>query len=608
MTFSCARSLGAGLAVACVTLATSLTPAAVPAASAQTVNGALPTPLPLFPPDNWWNVNVSAAPLDTKSASFISFIGTTRRLHADMGGSAHDPTDPQQIYGLPYIVVPGTQKLVPVTFRYSGESDKGAPGRPAGYPIPEQVKTQAGWMEGGAPAGSTSTLDSNRGDRHMLIVDKDNKILYELFSVKWNNTAKRWEAGSGAVWPLTSNYRRPEGWTSADASGMAILPGLIRYDEAFGTAAIKHALRVTVRATNGYVYPASHKAGSTTGALPMGARLRLKSTVNISSYPAHVQKIFQAMKTYGLIVADNGSDMFIQGTSDPRWESKMDSIQTAFRSLNAGMFQVVKLGWKPTTPTTPPPSSSGVASETLEANAVETPDAIAVAGQSADAMVVEPSVEQSSQTSGAFRRYFAEGATNSALATRFTVMNPGEAPASVQFTFLTADGKTVTHAESVAARGQVTLDPASVKGLEQGAYSTVVESDVDVVVDRDLEGQHSPGSAEAGTRWGFADGGAQTFILIANTSAQAGDARVTLRFEDGREATKTYALPANSRTTVQVATDFPAAANGKHFGAIVESVGDQPAAIVVERTIYTTIKGAQTLGSNATATRLSDQP
>ncbi len=178
--------------------------------------------------------------------------------------------------------MPGTQPLVPVTFvDYADESDAGAPGRPPGYPIPEQAKTQAGWIEGGAP-GSVEP----EGDRHMLIVDRDNRIVYELYRAHWNAGLNRWEAGSGAVFPLTSNLRRPDGWTSADAAGLAILPGLVRYDEAFGTDPIRHAFRVTVRATNGYVFPASHRAGNNSSALPMGARLRLKASVDISGYPA----------------------------------------------------------------------------------------------------------------------------------------------------------------------------------------------------------------------------------------------------------------------------------------------------------------------------------
>jgi hypothetical protein len=144
---------------------------------------------------------------------------------------------------------------------------------------------------------------------------------------------------------MNTNGRRPDAWTSADAAGLAILPGLVRYDEAFGTAEIQHAFRVTVRATNGYVYPASHRAGSTSGALPMGARLRLKAGRDLSGFTPEAQRIFRAMKRYGLIVADNGSDMYISGTYDTRWDNSV--LNPAFRALTAADFEVVALGYQP---------------------------------------------------------------------------------------------------------------------------------------------------------------------------------------------------------------------------------------------------------------------
>jgi hypothetical protein len=168
-------------------------------------------------------------------------------------------------------------------------------------------------------------------------------LLYELYALHWSGS--RWEAGSGAVFLLDSNGRRPEGWTSADAAGLAILPGLVRYDEVYGPDPIRHAFRVTVRSSNGYVYPASHRAGDTAGALPMGARLRLKASKDLSSFAEPLRKIFQAMKTYGLIVADNGSDMYVSGTYDARWDN--DLLNPAFAALKAGDFEVVQLGWQP---------------------------------------------------------------------------------------------------------------------------------------------------------------------------------------------------------------------------------------------------------------------
>jgi hypothetical protein len=183
----------------------------------------------------------------------------------------------------------------------------------------------------------------------LLIVDRERNHVYELYNVYFDGARQQWMAGSGAFFDMNSNTRRPETWTSADAAGLAILPGLVRYDEVYdpNINEIRHGFRVTVRATNGYVYPASHRAGSTPGALPMGARLRLKANVDVvqrSSDP-NVQKIFRAMQKYGLIVADNGSDMFVTGTYDSRWNN--DVLNPAFRALSANDFEVIQLGYNP---------------------------------------------------------------------------------------------------------------------------------------------------------------------------------------------------------------------------------------------------------------------
>ena len=292
-------------------------------------------PRQLFPSTNWWNLDVSSAPVDARSAALIAWIsGRTaatptaiRRLHPDFGPPP---------YGIPYVVVGSDQPRVPVTFEYADESDVGYNGT-EGYPIPAEAKTQPNYIEGGVAGGGTS------GDRHLLMVDRDRWVLYETFATHWNSTLGRWEAGSGAIFDLRSNLRRPEGWTSADAAGLAILPGLVRYDEVFGAGEITHAFRVTTRATNGYVWPASHAAGSNPSAPPMGTRLRLKASRSLSGYAPEIQKIFRAMQRYGLIVADNGSDMYISGTMDARWNN--DVLNPAFRSLTADDFEVVQLGW-----------------------------------------------------------------------------------------------------------------------------------------------------------------------------------------------------------------------------------------------------------------------
>src|SRR6058998_2042330 len=314
-----------------------------------TVGGALPAPLPLFPADNWWNLDISAWPVDPNSTSYISFInnGGARHLHPDFGGNAPTPEDPYACYGMPYVVVSGVSSadLVPVEFAYADESDGVDHATNTSfpfYPVPAQAITQPYWIEGGDP-GNVDLRSSQ--DRHLLIVDYERNHLYELYNVYFNPTQGRWYGGSGAFFDMNTNDRRPEGWTSADAAGLAILPGLVRYDEVFGSDPIRHAFRVTVRRSNGYVYPASHRAGSTSGALPMGARLRLKASKDISGFPEPMRRIFQAMKTYGLIVADNGSDMYVSGTYDTRWNN--DVLNPAFGAIKASDFEVVKLGWQP---------------------------------------------------------------------------------------------------------------------------------------------------------------------------------------------------------------------------------------------------------------------
>jgi hypothetical protein len=314
-------SIGIGLAVV---------QAAAPPVLLEPLNGRQ-----VFPANNWWNQDISAAPVDSRSAQLIDFISNRsasnptaiRRLHPDFGPPP---------YGIPYVVVSGDQPRLMPTFGYDDESDTGIVGLP-GYPIPEQAKSLPNYIEGAVPGGGSS------GDRHLLVIDRDRWVLYETFATSWNAGLGRWDAGSGAIFDLSSNARRPEGWTSADAAGLAIFPGLVRYDEASGSAEITHAFRVTTRATNGYVWPASHRAGSNASAPPLGTRLRLKASKDISAHPQEVQRIFRAMKRYGLIVADNGSDMYISGTMDARWDN--DILNPAFRSLTADDFEVIQLGW-----------------------------------------------------------------------------------------------------------------------------------------------------------------------------------------------------------------------------------------------------------------------
>jgi hypothetical protein len=319
-------------------------------AAGPVANGPLPGPFPLFPATNWWNLDISSAPVDPNSAAFLTFIGLTRGMHPDFGGDVS--TGSVQIYGIPYAVVDGTQPKVAVQFQYYDESDgvshPGSTGFPF-YPIPDEAKTQSHWIEGGEPGNQDLR---STADRHLLIVDRDNKLLYELYNVFWNGS--QWLAGSGAFFDMKTNNRRPDTWTSADAAGLAILPGLVRYDEVFGPGEIGHAFRVTVRASNGYVFPASHSAGSNPQALPMGARLRLKASRDISGFAPEAQKIFRAMKQFGLLVADNGSDLYVSGTYDNAWNN--DVLNPAFSAIKASDFEVVQLGWQGGPVATPTPT------------------------------------------------------------------------------------------------------------------------------------------------------------------------------------------------------------------------------------------------------------
>ena len=298
--------------------------------------------LRVFPANDGFNLDASNAPVDSNSQAYINWIS---------GRTAQDSTRVviMQAYfgpapqGLPYVGVSGAQPLLPVDFvTYPAESDAGAPGNPPGYPIPDEAKSQSGFIEGNLPGDIP--MAEMYGDRHLILVDRDHGLLYELWRARWNATTGHWEAGSGATYNLATGPARPEGWTSTSASGLALWPGLVRYDEACGTGEIRHALLCGTRASTGYVWPATH-AGSVVGdAPPLGMRLRLKASVDLSGYPAEMQRIFRAMKTYGVIVSDNGGSEFgLFGTMDERWNNHV--LIPAVESLHADDFEVVKLGW-----------------------------------------------------------------------------------------------------------------------------------------------------------------------------------------------------------------------------------------------------------------------
>ena len=261
-------------------------------------------PCLVLPETSIWNTRVDTLPVDAQSPAYIATIGTGTGLHADFGSGTWEGGP----IGIPFVTVPGTQAPVDITFDYADESDPGP------YPIPDNAP-----IEGGP---------DSTGDRHVLVLDFDRCLLYETWN-SWPQADGSWHAGSGAVFDLTSNALRPAGWTSADAAGLPILPGLVRYDEvASGT--IRHAIRFTAALTRrAYVWPARHFASSSDDPArpPMGQRFRLKANFDISPFPAHVQVILQAMKEYGIILADNGSNWFISGVPDARWDnSELQSL------------------------------------------------------------------------------------------------------------------------------------------------------------------------------------------------------------------------------------------------------------------------------------------
>jgi hypothetical protein len=273
----------------------------------------------LFSADNPWNADISAEPVDPLSDTLLASIGLDRGLHPDFGTTYDGAPN-----GLPYVVVGGDQPKVPVRFEYDDESDPGP------YPVPPDAP-----IEGG-PDGD--------GDRHVLVVDRDRWLLYELYDARPLDGGSHWTAGSGAIFDLNANTLRPAGWTSADAAGLPILPGLVRYDEAVEAGAILHALRFTVQRTRrAYVAPARHFASERTdpGLPPMGMRVRLRAGFDTSSLPPVAQVILTALKRYGMFVADNGSDWFISGAPDPRWSD--DDLGT-LRRVHGRDFEVVQMG------------------------------------------------------------------------------------------------------------------------------------------------------------------------------------------------------------------------------------------------------------------------
>jgi hypothetical protein len=268
------------------------------------------TSCPVFPANNVWHADISKLPVHYRSAQWMGRMQTsTRKLHPDFGGAT---------YGIPVTVVAGTHAKVRVSFEYADESDH------VGYPLGSDTR-----IEGGA---------NSDGDRHAIVVDRSTCRLYETYATR--RTASGWTAGSGATWSLTSNALRPRGWTSADAAGLPILPGLLRYDEV-RAGLVDHAIRFTTDQTSrGYLWPARHFASNRDDPKypPMGARFRLKAGFSLASYRADTQVVLRAMKKHGLVLADNGSPWFFQGATTTAWP---DALIADLKRVPASAFEAV---------------------------------------------------------------------------------------------------------------------------------------------------------------------------------------------------------------------------------------------------------------------------
>ena len=325
-----------------------------------------------FGSDNLWNQDISGSPVDANSGAVINFIGSGTGMHADFGSGLYQGS----IIGIPYAVVSGTQAPVNVTFTaYGSESDPGP------MPIPGNAQ-----IEGGPnPTG---------GDRHVLVLDNSNCFLYELFSAVPNGNGT-WNADSAAVWNLLSdaNAQRPWTWTSADAAGLPIFPGLVRYDEV-AAGQIPHAIRFTLpQSRAAMVLPATHWAANSTSANapPMGMRLRLKAGYNISGFSTNMQVILSAMKKYGLIMADNGSAMYISGAPDSRWDN--DDLHN-LGQVPASAFEVVQMSTVYTASNVPQGAAPSIASFTAMPTSVSAGSTVTLSWDAGNAsyVIVSPQV------------------------------------------------------------------------------------------------------------------------------------------------------------------------------------------------------------------------
>jgi hypothetical protein len=364
------------------------------------LNGFVP-----FPSDNLWNKDISSAPVDPNSANIINYIGPSVGLHPDFGSGEYNGS----YMGIPYTIVDGTQPLIPVNYTaYGSESDAGP------MPIPLTAP-----IEGYPNPGN--------GDRHVLVLDNANCFLYELYSSYPQSSS--WNAGSGAIWDLLADEQRPYTWTSADAAGLPIFPGLVRYDEV-AAGAINHALRFTLQnSIAAFTPPASHWASTTssTYAAPMGMRLRLKASFDVSGFSAANQVVLNAMKKYGLIMADNGSSMYITGAPDDRWDNSDLHILGTVTASDFDVIQISPLYTNANIPSGPAPQ---IASFTASSTSISSGTSVTLSWQvtGASYVIVSPAIGATRATSASV------SPTTSTTYTLYATNAYGQTTASVSIT------------------------------------------------------------------------------------------------------------------------------------------------------------------------------
>jgi len=403
----------------------------------------------VFPTNNIWNVPVDSLPLDSNSAAYVNTIGASASAHADFGSGLWDGGP----IGVPFVVVSNSQPFVSVTFDYSDESDPGP------YPIPSNAP-----IEGGP---------NSSGDRHVLVLDRDSCVLYELYDAH-PQTGGSWHAGSGAIFDLNVNALRPAGWTSADAAGLPILPGLVRYDEVAG-GEIRHAIRFTVPQTrNTYVWPARHYASNLSGVKypPMGQRFRLKTSFDISSFSPDVQVILTALKKYGMILADNGSSWYLSGVPDDRWNN--DDLHE-FGQITGAAFEAVDVSSLMVDP------DSGQTSGTVETPpSTNAPPAVR---DDSDASIQYVGKWQTKSSANAFGGHYRVASKNTAQV-QFSITGTG-------FTWLTARGRSY---------GMATVMVDGVQTETVDLYSSTIEFQYHVAFTGLTDGPHNVQILVLGTR------------------------------------------------------------------------------------------------------------